>query len=74
MANSINTNFFLQYKNAGQIGKNTAGTNKAKGSETKDPFAQYGNSASVELSSEGLSALAIHRKTQLVTPVMGQAV
>ena len=62
MANSINTNFFLQYKNAGQIGKNTAGTNKAKGSETKDPFAQYGCSTSVELSSEGLSALAVQQK------------
>lgn len=62
MANSINTNFFLRYKNAEQIGRQNVKTGKDKASEAKDPFAQYGGSTSVELSQEGLSALAIQQK------------
>lgn len=62
MANSINTNFFLRYKNAEQLGKQNIKAGKEKATETKDPLAQFGGSASVELSQEGLSALAIQQK------------
>ena len=63
MANSINTNnLFLQYKNAGQVGKRGA-VGKEKAGQAEDMLAKFGASASsVELSSEGLSALALQQK------------
>lgn len=61
MANSINTNFFLRYKNAEQLGKQNIKAGKEKAAETKDPLAQFGGSASVEFSQEGM-ALAVQKK------------
>ncbi len=61
MANSINNNFLLRYKSTEQLGKNMFKGSKEKASEAKDPLAQFGGSASVELSQEGL-ALAVQQK------------
>ena len=61
MANSINNNFFLRYKSTEQLGKNLPKAGKEKAAEAKDPLAQFGGSASVELSPEGL-ALSIQQK------------
>lgn len=63
MANAINTNnLFLQYKNAGQIGSKRGAAGKEKAGQAEDLLKQFGGSASVELSSEGLSALALQQK------------
>jgi len=63
MANMINTNYpHMHYKNAGQAGKSTAAGKGNAANKQKDPLAQYGGDFSVELSSEGLAALASQRK------------
>ena len=63
MSNAINTNnLFLQYKNAGQVGKRAPNAGKEKPGQGTDIFEKFGGSASVELSNEGLSALALQRK------------
>ena len=55
MANTINTTYFPQFKNVGTVGK---GATSTKTADAKNPVAQYGGDANVELSSAGLNALA----------------
>ena len=64
MASMITTNYQSNpYQKAGQMGKGVAGAGKKENSEkAKDPMAQYGGDFEVELSKEGLAALATHRK------------
>ena len=61
MANSISNNFMLRYKSAEQLGKSLGKAGKEKAAEAKDPLAQFGGSASVELSQEGI-ALSVQQK------------
>ena len=60
MANTINTNFFSQFKNTGTLNR---GTNNSKASDAyaKSAYGQYAESSSVEISSAGMNAL---NKTQ----------
>ena len=61
MLNAIGSNYLLQYKNAGYLGNNVALQNRktaAEPVETKGLFANYGESAIVEISEEGMNALA----------------
>ena len=55
MTNAINSNYFLQYQNAGQIGKNLAAQGKSEGGA--NALASYLADATVEISNEGLNAL-----------------
>ncbi len=61
MGNTINNNYNFLFGNAGQTGKTApaAGKKDAKAAKEKDSFAQ--SASSVELSSEGLAALARQR-------------
>ena len=54
MTNAINSNYFLQYQNAGQLGKNLATQGKSEGTNT---LASYLADATVEISDAGLNAL-----------------
>lgn len=56
MTNAINNNYFLQYQNAGQIGKQAA-AQKFNAVDTKDTFASYAADATVEISNAGRNAL-----------------
>ena len=61
MANTINSNYFMQYKNASQIGKRMTAVGKGSGQgagKAEDVLDKYGASSSVELSGDGLAALA----------------
>ena len=58
MANSINASYFLQQKNLTQIGKRDAVGAKNGLNATKNLPSQYSSNFSVELSANGLSALA----------------
>ena len=51
MANTINANYFMQYQNAAQFGKQNA-----TAAADKNPLANYGTTT-VEISDEGLDAL-----------------
>jgi len=63
MSNTINANnIFLQYKNAGQVSKRTAGAGKEKSRQGEDILKKFGGSTTVELSGAGLSALALQQK------------
>lgn len=55
MMNAINTNYFLQYQNAGQLGKQAANQNNAVADQNY--FANYAADATVEISDAGLNAL-----------------
>ena len=69
MSNAINTNsLFMQYKNTANIaqsGKRAAEGGKEKANQKEDFLEKFGSSSSVELSDEGLSALALQRKKAL---------
>jgi len=67
MANTIQSNYLMYAKQAGQIGKRPA-TGKGQGAEAKDPSAKFGSSSMVELSEAGLTALA-QQKNAPVTQV-----
>ncbi len=56
MANTINTTYFPQFKNTGNVGKGT--TNSKAAAYEKTSFSGYGNDTAVELSGAGLDALA----------------
>ena len=62
MANTIQTNYSMFYRNAGQSGKTAAGKGDSA-EKAKDLAERYGADFSVELSGEGLAALAKQRKT-----------
>lgn len=70
MSNTINPNFFQQYKTAGQIGKQKAAglSNLQKGKDAdnpKDPIEQFGGAASsVEISQDGMAALQVLQRKQ----------
>lgn len=53
MANTINTTYFPQFKNAGNAGKSATKT-----ADAKTQFATFSDDTNVELSSAGLNALA----------------
>ena len=55
MANTINTTYFPQFRNAGNVGKGTTTSTKTS---AKNPVAQYGANTTVELSGAGKNALA----------------
>lgn len=55
MANTINTAYFPQFKNAGNVGK---GATSNKTADAKTQFATFTDDTNVELSSAGLNALA----------------
>ena len=55
MTNAINNNYFLQYQNAAQLGKQAAATDKS--ADAQNPFANYTADATVEISDAGLKAL-----------------
>lgn len=61
MSTSINNNFMLRYKSAENLGKSLGKGSKEKTGETKDLLSQFGGSASVELSQEGI-ALSVQQK------------
>ena len=65
MANAINASYFLQQKNLTQIGKRGAVGEKNNLNAQKNLSAQYGGNFSVELSSNGLSALATQQKNSV---------
>ncbi|MBQ7478076.1 MAG: hypothetical protein IJT01_04140 [Selenomonadaceae bacterium] len=68
MGNMINTAYSSQlYKSIGQAAKNASSANKGNNSDkAKDPFMEkYGGDFNVELSSDGLAALANQRKQEL---------
>ena len=54
MTNAINANYFLQYQNAGQIGKQSATQSNV---DTPNPLANYAADATVEISDAGRDAL-----------------
>lgn len=56
MTNAINNNYFLQYQNAGQLGKQAAAHNP-NAVDSKDMFASYAADATVEISNAGRNAL-----------------
>lgn len=56
MANTINTTYFPQFKNAGTVGKGI-GSYKAASAE-KSSATQFGDDSTVELSSAGMNALS----------------
>ena len=56
MTNAINNNYFLQYQNAGQLGKQTAAQN-FNAVDAKNAFANYAADATVEISDAGRNAL-----------------
>lgn len=60
MANTINTNFFPQFKNTGTLNRAT-NNSKASDAYAKNSYGQYAESSSVEISSAGMNAL---NKTQ----------
>lgn len=55
MTNAINSIYFLQYQNAGQLGKNT--TTSAKADDAQNLFKDYAADTTVEISNAGLKAL-----------------
>lgn len=65
MATSINASYFLQQKNLTQIGKRNAAGGKNDLTAAKNSSAQYGGNFSVELSANGLSALATQQKNSV---------
>ena len=68
MSNMINTAYGSQlYKSIGQAAKGTASASKGNNADkAKDPFMEkYGGDFNVELSSDGLAALANQRKQEL---------
>ena len=61
MLNTVSSNYLLQYRHAGYLGNNVEIKNKSDNvqtAETKNSFANYSESAIVEISEEGLNALA----------------
>lgn len=58
MANTINPNYLLYTKQAGQIGRASAAGKGNKTDDSKDLLSKFGNSSTVEISEEGLSALS----------------
>ena len=57
MANTINPSFLRAYQNVGQFGKQAATSTKSSAQAEKNPLANFGANANVELSEEGLNAL-----------------
>lgn len=57
MANTINPSFLRAYQNVGQFGKQSATSTKNAAQAEKNPAANFGANANVELSEEGLNAL-----------------
>lgn len=57
MTNAINANYFLQYQNAGQLGKQAAAAQNFNAVDAKDTFANYAADATVEISDAGRNAL-----------------
>lgn len=56
MTNAINTNYLMQYQNAGQLGKQAA-TSATTEINAKNPFENYAADATVEISDAGRNAL-----------------
>lgn len=56
MTNAINSNYFLQYQNAGQLGKQAAAHN-LNAVDTKNALTNYAADATVEISNAGRNAL-----------------
>lgn len=56
MANTINTTYFPQFRNAGTVGKGNS--TSAKSADSKNILSQYGADTNVELSNAGLNALS----------------
>ena len=54
MTNAINSNYFMQYQNAGQIGKQTATSTEA---DAQNLLKEYGADTKVEISDAGRNAL-----------------
>ena len=68
MLNAISSNYLLQNKSAGYLGNNVALQDKKNAAadtvDTKDLFANFGESAIVEISEEGMNALAESQKAK----------
>ena len=56
MANTINTTYFPQFRNAGTVGKGNSTSTKS--ADSKNILSQYGADTNVELSNAGLNALS----------------
>lgn len=65
MANTINSNLSALYKNVGAMGKKTNGAGKGKNVDDEQKAGQLAGSDILELSGEGLAALARQRKKAL---------